>query len=83
MADQALPLQLGKRRERRLDRAFGRPVDGEHDAQVDDVERVERRGCAGCRAPRWSGPRREKAGFHDASAPRRAPILVTITRSSG
>ena len=41
MADQALALQVRKRRERRFDRAFGRAVDAEHEAQVDDVERVE------------------------------------------
>ena len=30
-----------------------------------------------------SGPRAEKAGFHDPSGPRRAPILVTMVRSGG
>ena len=41
VADQALALQLGQRGERRLDRSLARPVDSPHDAQVDDVERVE------------------------------------------
>ncbi len=40
MADQALPLQLGERGERLLDRAFARPVNAA-DAQVDDVEHVD------------------------------------------
>ena len=41
MADQSLPLKLGQRGERLLDRTLGGPVDVEHDAQVDDVEHVE------------------------------------------
>jgi hypothetical protein len=41
MSNQALALQLGQRRERRLDRTLGRAMHVEHDAQIDDVENIE------------------------------------------
>ena len=41
VAHQALPLELGQRRERRLDRPLGRAMHVEHDAQIDHVEHVE------------------------------------------
>ena len=82
MADEALPLQLGERRQRRLDRALGRAVDVEHDAQVDDLERVEPQVAQVVVHRAASDPRPRTPGFHEPSAPRRAPTLVTITRSS-
>ena len=41
LADQPLSLELGQRGERLLDRAFARPVNLAHHAQVDDVERLD------------------------------------------
>jgi hypothetical protein len=41
MTDEPLALELGQGGERRLDRALGRPVDVEHEAQIDDIERVD------------------------------------------
>ena len=82
MAHQALPLKIGQDGERRLDRTFGGSVDRAHDPQIDDLERVEAE-IAQIVVDRASSSSGHMAGFHDASGPRLAPILVTITRSSG
>ena len=41
MTHEALPLELGERRERRFDRPFGRAVRAEHDPKIDHVQHVE------------------------------------------
>ena len=41
MAHEALALQFGEHGQRCFDRTFGRAMGVEHDAQIDDVERVE------------------------------------------
>jgi hypothetical protein len=69
MADQALSLQFGQRRQRCLDRPFGRVRDVEHRAQVDDVQHVQPQ-IAQVVVHRRSAPPGEKAGFHEASSPR-------------
>ena len=83
MADEAPPLKLGERGERRLDRPFGGSVDVDHDAQIDDLEHVEPEIAQIVVDRARQLRRRTWPGSTSASAPRRAPILVTMTRSSG
>jgi len=54
----------------------------EHAAKVDHVEHIEAE-IAKVVVHRLGEFRRERAGIHDPSAPRRALILVMITRSPG
>ena len=83
MADQALPLQLGQRGERRLDRALARPVAVAHHAQIDDLQRVDAQVAQVVvhRARQLGG--RHAPGSTRRPRRARAPTLVTITRSSG
>ncbi len=67
---QALALQLGQRRQRRLERAFGRARGGPACCAGSPRRARPGPGCAGCRARRWSAPRRRRPG--STTHPRRA-----------
>ena len=80
MTNQTLSLEFGEHGQWFLDRAFGRvhgflqPGGSPHrDIQAEISEIVVNRSVSSSR---------ERAGIQDLSPPRRAPTLVTITRSS-
>jgi hypothetical protein len=82
MAHKPLALEVGEDRQRRLDRALGRAVRVEHGPEIDHVQHIETEIAQIVVHGLQSAASGEKAGSQEPSAPRRAPILVTMTRSS-
>ena len=82
VSDESLALEIRQRGKTLLQRVGGPFVDAEHVAKVDDVENIEAKVRRLSRTALINSFG-DNASSTDPSVPRRAPTLVTMTRSFG